>query len=79
MDEKSLIKKYQREISELKQELEQWKRGMIENPNMATSSQEDLVTLKLQVGAVASIIDHLKVDFLLWWATLKYARKNAIS
>lgn len=51
MDEKSLIKKYQREISELKQELQQLKRGMVENPNMATSSQEDLVTLKLQLEA----------------------------
>ncbi|XP_061341956.1 kinesin-like protein KIN-7C, mitochondrial [Gastrolobium bilobum] len=51
MDEKSLIKKYQREISELKQELQQLKRGMIENPNMAASSQEDLVTLKLQLEA----------------------------
>ncbi|TKY56128.1 Kinesin-related protein 11 [Spatholobus suberectus] len=51
MDEKSLIKKYQREISELKQELQQLKRGMVENPNVATSSQEDLVTLKLQLEA----------------------------
>ena len=59
MDEKSLIKKYQKEISELKQELQQLKRGMVENPNMATSSQEDLVTLKLQVCADAYILDHL--------------------
>ncbi|KAL2585737.1 hypothetical protein AAZV13_13G012600 [Glycine max] len=51
MDEKSLIKKYQKEISELKQELQQLKRGMVENPNMAASSQEDLVTLKLQLEA----------------------------
>ncbi|KAL2317821.1 hypothetical protein Fmac_031697 [Flemingia macrophylla] len=51
MDEKSLIKKYQREISELKQELQELKRGMVENPNMATSSQEDLVNLKLQLEA----------------------------
>ncbi|ESW33471.1 hypothetical protein PHAVU_001G072400 [Phaseolus vulgaris] len=52
LDEKSLIKKYQREISELKQELQHLKRGMVENPNMATtSSQEDLVTLKLQLEA----------------------------
>lgn len=49
MDEKSLIKKYQREISSLKQELEQLKRGMMENPNVAASTQEDLVNLKLQV------------------------------
>ncbi|XP_027940532.1 kinesin-like protein KIN-7C, mitochondrial isoform X1 [Vigna unguiculata] len=51
LDEKSLIKKYQREISELKQELQHLKRGMVENPNMATSSQEDLVNLKLQLEA----------------------------
>lgn len=49
MDEKSLIKKYQKEISCLKQELEQLKRGMMENPYMAPSTQEDLVNLKLQV------------------------------
>ncbi|GAV71948.1 Kinesin domain-containing protein [Cephalotus follicularis] len=52
MDEKSLIKKYQKEISCLKQELQQLKRGMMENPYMATaSSQEDLVNLKLQLEA----------------------------
>lgn len=50
MDEKSLIKKYQKEISYLKQELQQLKRGMMENPYMATSTQEDLVNLKLQVS-----------------------------
>ncbi|KHN14462.1 Kinesin-related protein 11 [Glycine soja] len=59
MDEKSLIKKYQKEISELKQELQQLKRGMVENPNMATSSQEDLITLKLQGCADAYILDYL--------------------
>ena len=53
MDEKSLIKKYHKKISELKQELQQLKRGMVENPNMATSSQEDMITLKLQVCADA--------------------------
>jgi len=60
LDEKSLIKKYQREISELKQELQHLKRGMVENPNMATtSSQEDLVTLKLQVCAEAYTLGHI--------------------
>ncbi|KAJ6670032.1 CENTROMERE PROTEIN E, partial [Salix viminalis] len=48
LDEKSLIKKYQKEISSLKQELQQLKRGMMENPYMAASTQEDLVNLKLQ-------------------------------
>lgn len=51
MDEKSLIKKYQKEISSLKQELQQLRRGMMENPNMTPTTQEDLVNLKLQVGA----------------------------
>ncbi|XP_059631794.1 kinesin-like protein KIN-7E, chloroplastic [Cornus florida] len=51
MDEKSLIKKYQKEISSLKQELQQLKRGMMENPYLMRSNQEDLVTLKLQLEA----------------------------
>ncbi|KAL0323324.1 UNVERIFIED_CONTAM: Kinesin-like protein KIN-7E, chloroplastic [Sesamum angustifolium] len=51
LDEKSLIKKYQREISNLKQELQQLKRGMMEKENLMAPSQEDLVNLKLQVGA----------------------------
>ncbi|XP_065881166.1 kinesin-like protein KIN-7C, mitochondrial [Euphorbia lathyris] len=51
MDEKSLIKKYQKEISCLKQELQQVKRGILENPYMAASAQEDLATLKLQLEA----------------------------
>ncbi|KAK1288900.1 Kinesin-like protein NACK2 [Acorus calamus] len=51
MDEKSLIKKYQREILSLKQELQQLKHGMIENPCLVASGQEDLVNLKLQLEA----------------------------
>ncbi|KAF7837559.1 peroxisome biogenesis protein 1 isoform X2 [Senna tora] len=51
MDEKSLIKKYQREIHDLKQELQQLKHGIMEIPNVAVSSQEDLVNLKLQMEA----------------------------
>ncbi|XP_048227360.1 kinesin-like protein KIN-7C, mitochondrial isoform X2 [Ricinus communis] len=51
MDEKSLIKKYQKEISCLKQELQQLKRGIMANPHMAASAQEDLVNLKLQLEA----------------------------
>ncbi|XP_010268983.1 PREDICTED: kinesin-like protein KIN-7C, mitochondrial [Nelumbo nucifera] len=51
MDEKSLIKKYQREISSLKQELQQLKRGMMENPYLVSSNQEDLLNLKLQLEA----------------------------
>ncbi|KAK1311328.1 Kinesin-like protein NACK2 [Acorus calamus] len=51
MDEKSLIKKYQREILSLKQELQQLKHGMIENPCLVASGQDDLANLKLQLEA----------------------------
>ncbi|XP_040364017.1 kinesin-like protein KIN-7C, mitochondrial isoform X1 [Rosa chinensis] len=51
IDEKSLIKKYQREITILKEELQQLKRGMMETPNIPASTQEDLVNLKLQLEA----------------------------
>ncbi|KAF5749041.1 hypothetical protein HS088_TW04G01002 [Tripterygium wilfordii] len=51
IDEKSLIKKYLKEISFLKQELQQLKRGMMENPSVGASTQEDLVNLKLQLEA----------------------------
>ncbi|KAJ4838363.1 Kinesin-like protein KIN-7E [Turnera subulata] len=51
VDEKSLIKKYQKEISCLKQELQQLKEGMMENPYTAPSAREDLVNLKLQLEA----------------------------
>ncbi|CAH2033555.1 unnamed protein product [Thlaspi arvense] len=45
MDEKSLIKKYQKEISCLQDELTQLRHGV----SMSTSSQEDLADRKLQV------------------------------
>ncbi|KAF9608983.1 hypothetical protein IFM89_012322 [Coptis chinensis] len=51
MDEKSLIKKYQGEISSLKQELQQLKQGMMEKPYLITPRQEDLVSLQLQLEA----------------------------
>ncbi|XP_057865552.2 kinesin-like protein KIN-7C, mitochondrial isoform X2 [Cryptomeria japonica] len=41
IDEKSLIKKYQKQITSLKQELEQFKRG-----NLVPTPQEDLLTLR---------------------------------
>lgn len=44
IDEKSLIKKYQKEISCLKQELDQLRRGMLVGVN-----HEELMTLKQQV------------------------------
>ncbi|KAK8984848.1 hypothetical protein V6N11_020161 [Hibiscus sabdariffa] len=51
MDEKSLIKKYQKEITSLKHELEQLRQGIMESPYMAATTQEDLVNLKLQLEA----------------------------
>ncbi|KAL6906522.1 hypothetical protein ACP4OV_004123 [Aristida adscensionis] len=44
IDEKSLIKKYQREISSLKQELDQLRRGMI-----GGASQEEIMILRQQL------------------------------
>ncbi|KAG8092257.1 hypothetical protein GUJ93_ZPchr0012g22040 [Zizania palustris] len=44
IDEKSLIKKYQREISSLKQELDQVRRGMI-----GGASQEEIMSLRQQL------------------------------
>ncbi|KAF5182587.1 Kinesin-like protein kin-7e protein [Thalictrum thalictroides] len=51
IDEKSLIKKYQGEISSLKHELQQLKQGMMEKPYLIAPRQEDLVNLKLQLEA----------------------------
>ena len=44
IDEKSLIKKYQREISILKLELDQYRKGMLVGVN-----HEELMSLKQQV------------------------------
>lgn len=46
IDEKSLIKKYQREISVLKQELDQLKKGMIVGVN-----HEEILTLRQKVSS----------------------------
>lgn len=48
IDEKSLIKKYQREISSLKQELDQLRRGMLVGVN-----HEELISLRQQVSLFA--------------------------
>nr|AMS24219.1 kinesin 7-Ib protein [Marsilea vestita] len=50
IDEKSLIKKYQKEIQNLKHELEQVKRRMVDSP-YTPNSQEDLASLKQQLEA----------------------------
>lgn len=49
LDEKSLIKKYQKEITSLKTELEQLKRGILEQPYVLRENTEDLAHLRQQV------------------------------
>nr|CAB3487087.1 unnamed protein product [Digitaria exilis] len=49
IDEKSLIKKYQKEISCLKEELQQLRRGIMGNGCILPTDQENLVNLKLQL------------------------------
>ncbi|KAH7424863.1 hypothetical protein KP509_11G028200 [Ceratopteris richardii] len=51
IDEKSLIKKYQKEISLLKQELDQLRRGMFDKSFFNATAQEDLVSLRQQFEA----------------------------
>ncbi|KAF8762539.1 hypothetical protein HU200_009313 [Digitaria exilis] len=51
IDEKSLIKKYQKEISCLKEELQQLRRGIMGNGCILPTDQENLVNLKLQLEA----------------------------
>lgn len=51
MDEKSLIKKYQKEISILKHELDQVRRGMFDKPYLIGTAQEDLLSLRQQLEA----------------------------
>jgi centromeric protein E len=46
-----LIKKYQKEITCLKEELQQLRRGMMGNGYIPPTDQEDLVSLKLQLEA----------------------------
>lgn len=65
MDGKSLIKKYHKEISTLKQELQQLKRGMMENPLIVAPNQEDLVNLKLQVLLVMKRDQLINIYFLI--------------
>ena len=55
MDEKSLIKKYQKEILSLKLELEQVKQGMT-NKALLPGNQEDIMSLKQQVGYLPSCL-----------------------
>ena len=61
MDEKSLIKKYQKEIQSLKNELEQVKRGVAENPYFV-DGHEDLASLKQQVWGYKDVL-WLKILF----------------
>ena len=56
IDEKSLIKKYQKEISCLKEELQQLRHGMMGNGCILPTDQEDLVNLKLQVCFIFKLL-----------------------
>jgi hypothetical protein len=49
LDEKSLIKKYQKEITSLKTELEQLRRGIMGQPYAMKENSEDLAHLRKQV------------------------------
>ncbi|KAL2892935.1 Kinesin-like protein KIN-7E chloroplastic [Bienertia sinuspersici] len=52
LDEKSLIKKYQKEILGLKQELQTLKHGITEDPSKSVSTPEDLANLKTADPAI---------------------------
>lgn len=60
IDEKSLIKKYQREISALKLELEQLRRGMLVGVN-----PEEIMSLKQKVPFFYLICHYKRVELLL--------------
>jgi centromeric protein E len=49
IDEKSLIKKYQREIRQLKEELEQLKQEIVPVPQLKDIGADDIVLLKQKV------------------------------
>jgi centromeric protein E len=53
-----LIKKYQKEITSLKTELEQLKRGIMEQPYVVKENSEDLAHLRQQVH------EHLHLVFV---------------
>jgi hypothetical protein len=54
IDEKSLIKKYQREISSLKEELDHLKNGVLAGVN-----HEELLTLKQKVSFPPPLPNHM--------------------
>lgn len=49
IDEKSLIKKYQHEIRQLKEELEQLKQDIVPVPQLKDVGTDDIVLLKQKV------------------------------
>lgn len=49
IDEKSLIKKYQHEIQQLKEELGQIKQGIVPIPQLNDTGTDDIVLLKQKV------------------------------
>ena len=64
VDEKSLIKKYQKEISSLKQELDEFRRGMI-----GGASQEEIMILRQQVSIIFFLRDRTKQQFKFPYST----------
>lgn len=62
LDEKSLIKKYQKEITSLKTELEQLRRGIMGQPYAAKENSEDLAHLRKQV--LNCICNQISADWL---------------
>ena len=60
LDEKSLIKKYQKEITSLKTELEQLRRGIMGQPYAAKENSEDLAYLRKQV--LNCICNHISAN-----------------
>lgn len=81
IDEKSLIKKYQREILSLKHELEQVKRGIADNTYLM-GNQEDLASLKQQVWSLCSCFASTCIPCLsssYFFGSLKYMMSSGIS
>lgn len=71
IDEKSLIKKYQNEIRNLKEELEQLKKGIVTVPQLKDASENDILLLKQKVhfnsstGLVSGYFRDCNSDILL--------------
>ncbi|XP_042479871.1 kinesin-like protein KIN-7L, chloroplastic [Macadamia integrifolia] len=78
IDEKSLIKKYQSEIRNLKEELEQLKRGIGTVPRPKDVAEDDIVLLKQKVGCNLSFFIHVQRIMLLHLVQVKTADNRII-